>query len=257
MSAPKPFASLSPTLLARKGAARPAMRPQLHPMQHFHEATARQLEEDLGWNDMGDDAMDFGEAGLDEMGHEAAGEQPDDFDLSGAEELLAAKRAQPEPATRSTPAPVARLEARPRAEACPRSEIDPGMEVCLEAEVVALNGTEALQPELPAVVRQQAQIARDFGKGSRTRKARITAEQTVDAKSAVKPAARKARQCALPKGSRAAFTLRLDAERHLKLRLACTLENRSAQQIVTEALDRLIAQMPDIEALASQVKKRN
>ena len=32
MSEPKPFASLSPSLLARKGAARPAMRPQLMPL---------------------------------------------------------------------------------------------------------------------------------------------------------------------------------------------------------------------------------
>ena len=57
------------------------------------------------------------------------------------------------------------------------------------------------------------------------------------------------------RGKRAAFTLRLDAERHLKLRLACTLNNRSAQQLVTEALDRLIADMPDVASLAAQVKQ--
>ena len=43
---PKPFASLSSGLLARKGAARPAMRPQ-----GFGQAGASL--EDLGWNDMG------------------------------------------------------------------------------------------------------------------------------------------------------------------------------------------------------------
>ena len=32
MSEPRPFASLSPSLLARKGSARPAMRPQLRPL---------------------------------------------------------------------------------------------------------------------------------------------------------------------------------------------------------------------------------
>lgn len=53
MTDPKPLASLSPSLLARKGAARPAMRPQLQPLYHFREATARQIEDDLGWNDMG------------------------------------------------------------------------------------------------------------------------------------------------------------------------------------------------------------
>ncbi len=52
---------------------------------------------------------------------------------------------------------------------------------------------------------------------------------------------------------RAAFTLRLDAERHLKLRLACTVRGRSAQQLVTDALDVLLAQMPEIENLAAQV----
>lgn len=52
---------------------------------------------------------------------------------------------------------------------------------------------------------------------------------------------------------RAAFTLRLDQERHLKLRLACTVRGRSAQQLVTDALDGLLAQMPEIDTLAAQV----
>lgn len=52
---------------------------------------------------------------------------------------------------------------------------------------------------------------------------------------------------------RAAFTLRLDQERHLKLRLACTVRGRSAQQLVTDALDGLLAQMPEIDSLAAQV----
>jgi hypothetical protein len=54
---------------------------------------------------------------------------------------------------------------------------------------------------------------------------------------------------------RAAFTLRLDAKRHLKLRLASTVRNRSAQQLVTEALDRFLGDIPELEALASQVKR--
>src|SRR3546814_12497929 len=47
MSEPKSFASLSSSLLARKGQARPAMRPQL--------ITTSSTLEDLGWNDMGFD----------------------------------------------------------------------------------------------------------------------------------------------------------------------------------------------------------
>lgn len=52
---------------------------------------------------------------------------------------------------------------------------------------------------------------------------------------------------------RAAFTLRLDAERHLKLRLASALANESAQQLVAHALDRLLDTMPEVEALAAQL----
>jgi len=65
--------------------------------------------------------------------------------------------------------------------------------------------------------------------------------------------ARNPRGSALEAGRKAAFTLRLDAERHLKLRLACTLDSVSAQAVVTAALDRLLADMPEIEALADQV----
>ena len=46
MAETKPFASLSSGLLARKGAAKPAMRPQGF-------ASFGSSLEDLGWNDMG------------------------------------------------------------------------------------------------------------------------------------------------------------------------------------------------------------
>ena len=58
---------------------------------------------------------------------------------------------------------------------------------------------------------------------------------------------------AVPKGRKAAFTLRLDAERHLRLRLASAARGRSAQQLVTDALDALIATMPEVEALRGQL----
>lgn len=59
-----------------------------------------------------------------------------------------------------------------------------------------------------------------------------------------------------PQGARAAkaaFTLRLDPERHLRLRLACAMNHRSAQQVVTEALDAFLRARPEIESLAQQV----
>lgn len=42
--------------------------------------------------------------------------------------------------------------------------------------------------------------------------------------------------------SKAAFTLRLDAERHLRLRLLSAHQHRSAQRIVLDAVDRLLAE---------------
>jgi hypothetical protein len=54
-------------------------------------------------------------------------------------------------------------------------------------------------------------------------------------------------------GRKAAFTLRLDAERHLKLRLASAVRGRSAQMLVTEALDAFLATMPDVDAMRDQL----
>jgi hypothetical protein len=63
------------------------------------------------------------------------------------------------------------------------------------------------------------------------------------------------RVAAADQGKRAAFTLRLDAERHLQLRLASTISGHSAQQIVTGALDAFLAAMPELATLAAQVKR--
>ena len=54
-------------------------------------------------------------------------------------------------------------------------------------------------------------------------------------------------------GGKAAFTLRVDADRHLRLRLASAITNRSAQDLVTEALDALLAAVPEVEALVAQL----
>ncbi|OAN67168.1 hypothetical protein [Sphingomonas sp. TDK1] len=52
---------------------------------------------------------------------------------------------------------------------------------------------------------------------------------------------------------KAAFTLRLDADRRLRLRLAAALTGRSAQQLVTEAIDTLLGDMAELEPLARRV----
>jgi len=53
---------------------------------------------------------------------------------------------------------------------------------------------------------------------------------------------------------RAAFTLRLDSQRHFKLRLASTVHECSAQALVTEALDRFLDTIPQLESLAAQAR---
>ncbi|MEC3910849.1 hypothetical protein U5A82_10310 [Sphingobium sp. CR2-8] len=55
------------------------------------------------------------------------------------------------------------------------------------------------------------------------------------------------------RGRKTAFTLRLDTGRHLKLRLACAITGRSAQQIVTQALDDLLNDLPEIDRLTEQL----
>jgi hypothetical protein len=174
MNEHRSFASLEPTLLARKGGAKPAMRPQVA----LTPALALSPIDDLGWNDMGE---------ADE----------DAYELETAAPALAT------------------VNGKAKAE---------------KADTGSLKG----QPE----VRRQIQaIAAHLAKREDTQAAAPRAS-------------------ALDAGRRAAFTLRLDAQRHLKLRLACTVKNRSAQQIVTEALDRLLSDMPEIASLAAQLDKR-
>ena len=194
MSEPKTFASLGPTLLARKGGAKPAMRPQLAPLTGMAGAQAAQAVvqdpealEDLGWNDMGQDDED---EAFDPIAHEAQ-----IFSL--------------------TPAPQ-----NPEAEAQTR-EVD----AVARAEMAANAGE-------PAVLRQRRNVVTSIGGNARE----TTRRPPVDSR-------------------RAAFTLRLDAKRHLKLRLASTVKNRSAQQLVTAALDKYLAEIPEIEALAAQVTR--
>ncbi|HEX8062319.1 MAG TPA: hypothetical protein VF535_03805 [Allosphingosinicella sp.] len=199
----KAFASLSSGLLARKGAAKPAMRPQ--GFGSFGSSL-----EDLGWNDMGQ-----GPASLHDI-HEAQ-DLPEHVP-SSIEALTPAPggRTQSEP-----PAVVEQqreLEARltpPEPEAEPVPQIEPALE--------AAGGPE---PEAPVETRVV-----------KLPRARITRTRA--------PAA-----AARPK---AAFTLRLDPDRHLKLRLACALSRRSAQQLVTEALDDFLDSLPELEALSGHM----
>lgn len=182
----KAFASLSSGLLARKGQARPAMRPQ-----GFNTGSL----DDLGWNDMGHDAG-----------------------------------------------------ARP---ASPRLPIH-------------LSGPVAAVPvpvEPPVVLRQQEEIAREFAASAEATKSEApprAAEKAAKQPEEAGPVAPKLESVVESARIRkAAFTLRLDAERHLRLRLACAVQGRSAQQLVTEALDRLLETLPDVARLAASLPAKD
>jgi hypothetical protein len=87
---------------------------------------------------------------------------------------------------------------------------------------------------------------------------RIVAAPAPEPRVAAAPAPRRAPRPRSAPGSKgkAAFTLRLDPDRHLKLRLACAVDGRSAQQLVTDALDQLLGRMPELDSMASKAKRK-
>lgn len=198
------FASLSSGLLARKGGAKPAMRPQVAVLP-ADGAAAHNLE-DLGWNDMGDD---------------------DETHRDGTVLQLT-----PEPANE-------RAQAESKAS-------DQRSDAALASQAVRKPVVLEQQEAIAAKVAEQAPVvsARDNEQARKSQRKPIVRVSTP-----------RPRRSALSRGGRAAFTLRLDAERHLKLRLASTLRNRSAQQLVTDALDHLLGSMPDVTDLARHAKK--
>ena len=207
----KPFASLSSGLLARKGAARPAMRPQ-----GFGQG-APGLE-DLGWNDMG-----F------EPPKPAATERDETHDAFG-DDVVEHPRAHP---TGLTPvgSPVHDQQ----------------------AEIVhRFNGDEADEAE--EAFDETAELA----ESSEHADPFADPEPVAAAVPAQRHAPRRSPKPRAAPGSKgkAAFTLRLDPERHLKLRLACAVDGRSAQQIVTDALDGFLAANPELDSLAQKAKRK-
>ena len=195
------FASLSSTLLARKGGAKPAMRPQLGVPGKVDGAAAAANLEDLGWNDMGDE---------------------DDAPVHSA--------------------PVIQLSPAERADHDHQPSISSNKDSV---------GPDSPNPDWPSPVAPgpvSASPVRDTIE-------RIAAKLDAPAEQPAASVFAKERSAIRPSGKRAAFTLRLDADRHLKLRLACTVRNCSAQQLVTDAVDALLREMPEIEQLAAHVRR--
>ena len=209
-SEPKPFASLSSGLLARKGAARPAMKPQ-----GFGQMGGGNLE-DLGWDDMGFEPPKPTEAARDAT-HDAFGD-----------DVVEHPRAHPSGLT-----PVNSPVHSQQAELADRlgndevdEEVDETAEIAETVETAEIAEPCEAQPSLVAIIPSAAP------------KRAPTPRSAPGAK------------------GKSAFTLRLDPARHLKLRLACAVGGRSAQQIVTDALDRLLTDMPELDAMAAKAKRK-
>ncbi len=266
MNEARPYASLSSGLLARKGSAKPAMRPQ-----GFAQGYGNL--EDLGWNDMGHgpgeppapappaehvpssiaaltpapkiqrtypgdapfaaDAEDHGDDEDTEQLHEAEEPEP----IAEAEEPEQVHAAEP-----AFEEPEILAEREPEIDEAPDFEAS---DVPAEPEAAVAD----VPFEAPSVVAQQRAILERFDGEEEAVSA--LPERTALARAEIVPLPQ--HRPMVPDARKAAFTLRLDSDRHLRLRLACAVSGRSAQQIVARALDEALATIPEIEALASQV----
>ena len=218
----KPFASLSSGLLARKGAARPAMRPQ-----GFGQVVNGL--EDLGWNDMGFEPPKAAEP-----------ERDEDHDAFG-DDVVEHPRVHPTGLT-----PVGSPVHDQQAEIVERFSAGDGGDEADEQEfketdeLAEIDEPEAEDSPAPSPVLTKP-----------------AAKPVAVATTAFVPAPRTfvRPRSAAGKKAKAAFTLRLDTDRHLKLRLACAVDGRSAQQLVTDALDQLLERMPELDGLAQKAKR--
>ena len=239
------FASLSSTLLARKGGAKPAMRPQSAVLGPVDGVAAAANLEDLGWNDMGEDVAPMPEAPAPTMRQGGS--------ASLAESGLIKKPALP---------PIDQRDDFDPYDMAPSPEHNAYQPA---AEIVPLNTRRNEEPEandnqvrnsLARIVSQLHNTDASEPPTAETEPARAEAETVTRSPEPTAPAKAAPAKAATAKGKRAAFTLRLDPERHLMLKLACTVRGSSAQQLVTDALDGLLAEMPEIAMLAAQVQRR-
>ena len=235
MGEPKAFASLSSGLLARKGAARPAMKPQ-----GFGQMGGGNLD-DLGWNDMGFEAPKPALAPVRDENHDAFGEELPDHPLRN-------------PIAALTPiaSPVHDQQAE-IAERFGAQDEEDGEEGEDENGEYVDETAELCEPEEAEAAAEA--VAESQSAAVLTIPVRAVVPEPEPVAAPVRP--RRPRAAPGSKG-KAAFTLRLDPSRHLKLRLACAVGGRSAQQLVTDALDRLLSEMPELDSMAERApaKKR-
>ncbi len=226
MGEPKPTASLSGGLLARKGGARPAMR---RPAMVGTNGEAASAQDDLGWNDMGYDVN-------------PAPDAPMDHDHDSKSNPLAGAVPEVGPEVRQQQLRIAQqLQAQPETE-YPKEKIAEAA----KPTSLPVGGVWTSEPEVEA----ETPVAE---KAAVTPKPAAPVAQAEEAPQPVPAAAAPKKRAAPGSKSKAAFTLRLDKERHLKLRLACAVRGKSAQNLVTDALDKMLDNMPEVEQLAANV----
>lgn len=233
MGEPKAFASLSSGLLARKGAARPAMRPQ-----GFGQGASGL--EDLGWNDMGFEPPKPAIAPVRDEDHDAFGEELPDQPLRNPLSALT---------------PIASPVHDQHAEIAERfaahdedGEDEDGEYVDETAELYDPDAEEA-EPTM-------ATTSPDAEYEPETECEPQPVPVAVIPVRAAAPVRLRRPRAAPGSKEKAAFTLRLDPARHLKLRLACAVNGRSAQQLVTDALDQLLTSMPELDSMAERAPRK-
>jgi hypothetical protein len=240
-SEPKAFASLSSGLLARKGSARPAMRPQ-----GFGQGGGNL--DDLGWND---------------MGHEP--QRPVLTAVSPTNELHPGASHVAPPLSRTPLAGLTPISAVHDQQA----EIEQRLG---QSNEEAYASADAADDEAHAQTNAYEQeVAEELEALELLDALPVHADCQVEdpvvpvapvaqpvAAPSPRPAPKRSREARSEQNAKdkAAFTLRLDSSRHLKLRLACAVNAKSAQQLVTKALDELLSSMPELDAMASQAPER-
>lgn len=244
------FASLGPTLLARKGGAKPAMRPQLPVLSEPAEVAklADEQLEDLGWNDMGDD-----DAARTDNPVVVPIDRDTPFDAEAAAASPIVRRQQ------------RRLEERVLADAVMTGPEDDASDDASEEPDLANHHSEDNASafgyaaygdddgddedcgEYAAFGAQPYENKDETESESELSYPVIAAAQPATPAKPAKPAPASAR--------RAAFTLRLDPERHLKLRLAATMKGISAQALVTQALDAMLAEFDELDVIAAHLQR--
>ena len=224
MGEPKAFASLSSGLLARKGSAKPAMRPQ-----GFGQVGSSM--EDLGWDDMGFEPPKPVVAPLRDADHDAFGDELSDQPLRNPISALTPI---------ASPVHDQQAEIAERFAAHDEDGEDEDGEYVDETAELYDPDSEDVAP----VVGQSAEPA----------PVRVIPHPVVAP--VVAPVRSRRPRAAPGSKGKSAFTLRLDPARHLKLRLACAVDGRSAQQLVTDALDQLLQAMPELETMAEKAPRK-